>query len=129
MTEARARLNTLPYLYPRLFPGGPLDWGFEHGDGWEQLIVTLCERANTILEGERNAVFSVRQVKEKFGELRFYYHLENAKEETASLVRQAVDQASAVSIHVCEACGQPGRLQQKNGWWATRCVGCQPDGD
>lgn len=123
MTEARARLNALPFTYPRLFERGQL-WGIEHGDGWSQIIVTLCERLETILQDDPDAKFAVRQVKEKFGGLRFYYSLELAQDETTLLVREAVDLAAAASVNVCEYCGQLGQLRRHNRWLRTQCLSC-----
>src|SRR3546814_17127716 len=75
MSEARARLNALPAAYPRLFTRGDLPWGFEVGDGWCQLIETLCARLDAILTPAPGATMTVMQVKEKFGRLRFYSRL------------------------------------------------------
>src|SRR5690606_29129878 len=125
MTEARTRLDLLHATYPRLFHEGTPAWGFEHGDGWTELLVTLCERLDTILKGDPNAIFAVRQVKEKFGELRFYYQLEAARDDTAALIRQAVDLATRASVQVCESCGRPSQLQRDGGWYTTRCSLCR----
>jgi len=127
MTEARARLDLLTVTYPRLFPAGPLAWGFELGDGWTELIVTLCERLNTILEADPDARFGVRQVKEKFGALRFYYELKQARDDTVRLIRQAVDLAETASASVCESCGRPSQMRRDDGWYTTRCELCYPN--
>jgi len=58
---------------PRLMP-----FGFEHGDGWFDLVWTLCERLETVVaavETDTGRSFHVLQVKEKFGGLRFYSKL------------------------------------------------------
>lgn len=124
MTEARDRLNLLPVSYPRLFRDGPLTWGFEHGAGWADLIIALCERLSTILKDDPNAILTVLQVKEKFGELRFYYRLEGGSDATSQQVRQAVDLASAASVNVCESCGRSSELRIRDGWYTTRCSRC-----
>src|SRR3546814_4106154 len=80
MTEDRARLDALPTAYPRIFSTGPLPWGFEHGDGWSELIAALCATLNEILESEPGASIGVKQVKEKFGTLRFYRTEEHTSE-------------------------------------------------
>ncbi|MER1965929.1 hypothetical protein [Castellaniella sp. FW104-7G2B] len=76
MSEARARLDALPNLYPKLFPRGPLPWGFEVSDGWSELVAILYARIDSILREAHGARMQVVQVKEKFGALRFYYRLE-----------------------------------------------------
>src|SRR3546814_1383225 len=93
MSEARARLDALPAQYPRLFPRGPLHWGFEVGDGWSDIIVALCARINALLEESPGASLCVKQVKEKFGGLRFYYDLRGANEPLIIALDEAVDRS------------------------------------
>lgn len=126
MTEVRARLENLPAEYPRLFPNGSLDWGFEHGDGWTQLIITLCQRLEAILQNDQGATLIILQVKEKFGELRFYYQLVGAQNETALLIKEAVDLAKTASTSICQSCGRPGELQNSGGWYSVTCTLCRP---
>lgn len=125
MTEERVRLDALPTTYPRVFSTGPLRWGFEHGDGWCELIVTLCARLDTIFQDAPGASMSVRQVRERFGCLRFNYNVHGASTETADSIRQAVDLAAAASAHICEHCGRPGSVQSNTGWLTTLCTTCQ----
>lgn len=127
MTEARARLNALPTLYPRLFPNGPLPWGFEHGDGWSPLISMLCARLDAILQTCPGACLNVLQVKEKFGTLRFYYELSGASDEVADAIDEAVELATAASASLCERCGCKGVTVQKNskGWFSNVCADCR----
>jgi len=68
--------------YPTIFAGRYLSlqeslipFGFECGDGWYNLIDELCETI-TIIIGNKDIKFVADQVKEKFGGLRFYYHME-----------------------------------------------------
>ncbi len=68
--------------YPVMFQdyGGDMrktcmHWGFECGDGWYNIINTLCQDVEMII-GEKDIKVIADQVKEKFGGLRFYYHIE-----------------------------------------------------
>ena len=126
MTEdrARARLDALPSRYPRLFPKGPLTYGFELGSGWTFLIEVLCERIDTILKDSPSTTMEVVQVKEKFGRLRFYYGLEGADGVVNDALRQAVHAVETASAHCCERCGATGSLDEKGGWLSTRCPNC-----
>jgi RNA polymerase-binding transcription factor DksA len=57
------------------------------------------------------------QVKEKFGGLRFY--IGGAEKE----IHDRITKAEAESYHVCEVCGEPGKLRQ-TGWVLTLCAPC-----
>lgn len=104
-----------------------MPWGFEHGDGWCELIETLCARLDTILQEEPGALIKVKQVKEKFGGLRFYYNLSGASDELADGIRQAVELAAQASSHICERCGRPGSVETNAGWLSALCANCRAD--
>jgi hypothetical protein len=50
-----------------------LHFGFQHRDGWFDLVWRLCEQIEKVV-GE-GTPFKVAQVKEKFGGLRFYFEV------------------------------------------------------
>lgn len=69
-------------LYPEIFRdyGGDMRqtcmaWGLACGDGWYSLLDALCQTLELITDG-KDAQVVADQVKEKFGGLRFYYHVE-----------------------------------------------------
>lgn len=123
MSEELVRLKDLPLRYPALFPDGGPPWGFEHGEGWTALVADLCQRINETLQQEPSARFRVKQIKEKFGALRFYYALQSSNE-TARAIDALVDEACERSEHICEQCGHEGNLTQRNGWLLTWCRKC-----
>jgi hypothetical protein len=55
-----------------------------------------------------------KQVKEKFGTLRFYYEGGN------DYIDGMIAMAEAMSAHICETCGKPGTLRGR-GWLYTAC--------
>lgn len=91
----------------------------EYGDkGYDELYIRKrCEEM--ILEPLRTvpnecAQVEVRQVKEKFGSLRFYY--DGGDEYISGLVSMA----ESMSGITCEECGAPGE-SGGNGWISTLC--------
>ena len=111
-------LNALPKKYPSLFKNE--SFYFECGNGWYNLIDILCRQIE--FRGLRGSVpdpdFDVKitQVKEKFGGLRFY--CEGADDNIYGMI----DMAEAMSIRICEECGNPGKLMKSNtGWLHTAC--------
>ena len=109
--------KTLEDCYPSIYKdadGNPtLDYGVSCGDGWLPLLDTLSAlivaRANKC--GLR---VQVRQVKEKFGGLRFF--LTGHDNFTVGLV----DAAESMSLRSCEQCGKPGRMHP-GPWLRTLC--------
>jgi hypothetical protein len=97
-------------------------FGFACGDGWYDLIYSLCERLEPMVAAldDGGAAFEVVQVKEKMGGLRFYVEASNDE------IEAAIDAASELSIQTCEVCGSPGSLEEDaTGWWKTLCGSCR----
>jgi hypothetical protein len=87
--------------------------------GWDNILEALDKKL-AILDPD----YKILQIKEKFGELRFYYE-SNAPEKA---VREAMDRYISEAIKeskvTCEFCGKPGTLTDMNGWYKTICEEC-----
>ena len=119
--------------YPRIFADRhasmmetAMCWGFEHGDGWYQIIDSLCNNIQHHID-YNNKNFEkgytqykqvpqvvATQVKEKFGTLRFYY------DGGDDYIDGLVSMAESWSAVACEECGAPG-TQNSQGWIKTLC--------
>ncbi len=113
-----ALVRDFPNLYAdRHSDKSPFCWGFECGDGWEPLIRTLSAEVEAIIvampEKERKK-FRVKQVKEKFGTLRFYMGIAH------DAIHAAIERAEQVSAVTCETCGAAGKMRN-NGWISVLC--------
>jgi hypothetical protein len=118
--------ETLCKKYPKLFVNIDADmtttamcWGFECGNGWYNIINTLCANIQSHIDWKnKNEVVvpqvTVDQVKEKFGSLRFYYTGGD------DIIDGMVRMAEGMSEVTCEECGKPGK-SQGNGWIRTLC--------
>ena len=83
--------------------------------GWHHLVK---DTHNKILEIDPE--YRIRQIKEKFGTLRYYY--EPASLHKFNEIDRIIRAAEAVSSVVCQKCGDLGAtLRNKNGWYATLC--------
>ena len=117
---------TLYARYPKIFANvnpGPdqscMFWGIECGDGWMDLIDTLCSDIQNHCDQQSALGLEIQQVtadqiKEKFGTLRFY--TSGGDDVTYSMISQA----ELKSSHICETCGAPGQLRGR-GWYYTAC--------
>jgi len=107
-------------------------WGFAHGDGWFNIIDTLCSSIQHHSDQKRNREpFAglndeefdelhqpiAAQVKEKFGGLRFY--ISNGDD----VVYGMISLAENLSSRTCEDCGAPG-TPRKGAWIRTMCDKC-----
>jgi len=75
-------------------------FGFECADGWFDLIYNLCKNIKAYYKGNIPERFSVVQVKEKFGGLRFY--ITSAPMEVHNMIAKA----ELESYRICEHCGK-----------------------
>jgi hypothetical protein len=94
-------------------------WGFDHGDGWYNIIDQLCASIQNHIDwnsptGNPIPQVVATQVKEKFGGLRFYYM--GGDDTIDGMVRMA----EALSLVTCERCGAPGQTRGR-GWIRTLC--------
>jgi hypothetical protein len=108
--------------YPGLFADrklpvevSPMGRGFECDDGWFELIETLCYTIQWWTDHCGMPPVSVRQVKEKFGSLRFYYS--GGNEVTLGMKAMAEN----MSARICEKCGVPGELRENRNYRRTLC--------
>jgi hypothetical protein len=111
--------------YPEFFSSAPLR-EIACLPGWLDLIDELCGMLKTYLEDHPEVPqVRARQVKEKFGGLRFYYSGGDAK------CRELVARAEERSLSICEVCGRVGMLGGED-WLRVRCldhVNGAPSGD
>jgi len=103
--------------------GGP-EPCLDCGPGWNKIIVAL----NKVLQ-EAYPNYEVYQVKEKFGELRFYTNLPFWEEgESPSLAARAILEAERLSCITCEICGDPGVKGKISGvLLRVLCEQCAPN--
>lgn len=90
--------------------------GIDIGPGWDKIVLDLDADLS-----EMDPDYTIHQVKEKFGGLR-YYTAHKSKQDPELMARwQArIMQAENESFKTCEECGEPGVLRD-SGWIKTRC--------
>jgi hypothetical protein len=119
--------------YPKIFEQRHWDmsktgmgWGFP-GDGWYDILDTLCGAIQNYCDnvkrydGETKQLVPVckqvvaTQVKQKFGELRFYF------EGGDDAVHGMIMMAEYMSVRTCEDCGKPGKIVNTGGYIHAAC--------
>ena len=96
--------------------------GFRCDDGWCGIIYKLFERLEPAVAtlGDDGLPFEVLQVKEKFGDLRFYVNRSN------DAIKAAIASACQLSLRTCEKCGNPSSLEEHTDEFSnTRCSSCK----
>jgi len=126
--------NKIYAIYPELYREKDLDmyvscmvWGIDCGAGWFNLLKTLTLGIKAI-DAHYGTETIAKQVKEKFGTLRFYFGVRHKDREVSSLVddiiSQMVDGAEVESGSTCETCGEFGQVRKHHGWYMSRCNKC-----
>ena len=120
--------------YPKIFKNrrGSMQetcmyWGFSHGDGWYDIVDSLCASIQNHINSKRYQFREMSQedfdeehqvvaaqVKEKFGALRFYINA--GSDEIFKKIHSYENQ----SYETCETCGEKGELRLV-GWYKTLC--------
>ena len=88
-TESTRGLRHLIDAHPLLFRGSPPDVPSHVPPGWYALIDQLCTDIEAALGPEACGTFEVRQIKEKFAELCFYYRLGESEDRHIDMVSTA----------------------------------------
>lgn len=116
--------NKLVEQYPKIFSERFGDvtttamcWGFECGDGWYEIINNLCNKIQDYLSSNPKVPQVIaKQVKEKFGGLRFY--IEGGDDKIYSFINEA----EQLSYKTCEYCGSTNNVKlTKKGWIRALC--------
>jgi hypothetical protein len=108
--------------------------------GWIALLHQLDAKLQ-----ERWPEYTIAQIKEKFGTLRFYAdsnlefpdfddddagtaaHNEWYKDNVEAF-HDTIHEYEAKSASICQLCGKDGKLGTAGYWWATFCPECAPEG-
>lgn len=146
--EVRARIASVEKKFAHQLEKSRGHWlGIDVGLGWIDIVEALCARIDRELTPFERRRFRWSQIKQKWGELRAYYHLDGAlarlhvdvatpterlhfvagKDDPLSIkvdafVLEAAEQAS----RTCEICGAPGSRSRQGGWIL---IACETHGD
>mgnify|MGYP003653947129 CR=1 FL=1 len=121
--------ETLFEKYPKIFRQKDLPmqqtcmcWGICTGDGWYNIIDTLCHGIQHRIDWKIKTNSPIEQVeatqvKEKWGGLRFYY------EGGDDYIEGLVSMAEALSMTSCINCGIP--VEETTRSWNKICPSCE----
>jgi hypothetical protein len=100
-----------------------MHWGFSHNDGWYKLLDEWMARLQYFCDLSGCQLIA-DQIKEKTGDLCFYYHIENNNIEknekfNSSIIRTILIEMQESASKICENTGDFGCLCVKGGWFKT----------
>lgn len=104
----------LTALLLRFGPGWPAY--VEVSAGWYMLVADLDRELNKI-----DPSYVLRQVKSKFGRLRFDASPTTTSTRTVRSFDATIAAAEELSASICEECGQIATQRQDHGWLVTVC--------
>jgi len=127
-SKFKQRFSWIPNIDPLYNPNVIVfPFSIDCDNGWFDLLWKLCEDIDAIVKRDNLCKFegkdsyknfSVDQIKEKFGGLRFYTNF--VINDIEKLIRDAEDK----SFKTCEFCGKDGSMHMKFGWYKTLCKHC-----
>lgn len=88
--------------------------------GWIRLVAHALEQVRDHCHENGVSLPEVRQIKQKFGELRIYY----SDPSQDQMIRIYVDHAITKANASCEHCGNACQPQKLGGWWRNLCCWC-----
>lgn len=104
---------TYPYCYTEL---DDMDKGWRKAFG-----IQMCEEIRKeLLKYNFLYKYRIMQIKEKFGELRWY----DAGAPRNSNIWNIIDKYTMLSRHTCYCCGRPAKITNDGGWLITMCPDC-----
>lgn len=112
-------------------------WGLSHGEGWNRIIVELCEKINAHLKQKEEEGYVIVPIgeDEPIGAEKFIYQVEFAQVKSKwyqlriyhiggdEWVSQFIGEAEKQSLSVCEGCGLDVTPEEKEG--GSRCQPCR----
>lgn len=115
--EEKLRKKFTFYQYGGFYGKGVI---FECGDGWFKILYDLSKKIQKLIDEKKvSNYFSVYQIKEKFGFLRYYPNFSTYE------IDELIDQAEEKSMVTCEQCGKKGKIKDIGGhWYMTLCNSC-----
>lgn len=131
--QNRKLCRRYPFLIPRNVWTGKIVWEqfkdtskYEYTEldclepGWRKAFGTqICEELRqALLKANLLSKYHIMQIKEKFGELRWYDG--GGIEETEQIIHKYRE----LSRHTCYVCGAPGEIINDDGWDVTMCPKC-----
>ena len=107
--------------------------GISCPEGWKLLLTMLCERLQFETDNNNTPQVVADQVKEKFGILRFYYHLQfegttgdvKSADHSAGMIEGIIRAFEDFSSKVCAKCGSNHDIEQTKGWISYQCKHCR----
>jgi hypothetical protein len=105
---------TLVGLYPNILReyGGDrkktcMHWGMQHQDGWYNILNDTLSQLDYFCRVAGCDVVA-QEIKEKFGELLFYYKVETGNETDKKIIRFVIQALQDKSVKTCEITGTEG---------------------
>lgn len=105
--------------------GYPEPHGMECGEGWRDIVSRTHEKLKYL-----DPNYSILQIKEKFGGLRYYFDSPEYGGITYDIMNDVVSSAEREASYTCELCGASGIMKGKvetrvdHGLYYTYCKEC-----
>ena len=127
LLEFEKRLSEIAPIFLRKEEMKEYFFPIECDDEWFNVLKKHLSRIEEINNSNDNIKIIADQIKEKYGELRIYFHVSGSSEkeriEAFDKVEKITEEAEEESWKTCEHCGKPA-TQTTTGWITRLCDEC-----
>lgn len=126
--ENKKLIERYPFLLPRNRWDDTVDEDYDYSytelddmpDGWRKAFSEMMmeELREALVEENFLDGFRILEIKEKWGELRFYTNCYNDK------IERIIQKYTTLSRNICIHCGKPDTYMTGSGWYSPVCEEC-----
>lgn len=118
--------NKYPKIFNLLLTDGFYSISSYIPEGWINIVDNMCECIQKYIDNininnkhlPKVQQVVCEQIKEKYAELRFYYHGGD------NIIEGIIKFAELLASKTCQECGKEGKIINNKGWYTILCDNC-----
>lgn len=104
-------------------------FGLETPRGWNKILLEMLDEWEKVCKKhrEKEGCIYVSQIKEKYAQLRVYFHVVSDNEQLHKELDEIAEKAEEASYTTCQICGKKGQERNHHGWYSVLCDECNKE--
>lgn len=124
LEEYERRLAAIAPIFLRSKELNPTYFPIECDDGWFFILKDSLSKIESINSFHKDMKIIADQIKEKFGVLNIFFHIEGSYDENLlNDIKKIIEDLEERSWRTCEHCGEPA-TRTTSGWIKRLCDKC-----